>query len=643
MHTMNHASTIAAANHHRAVKEYSKSPLWLLCLTALGVVYGDIGTSPLYAVRECFFGSHRVPVTHANVLGVLSLIFWALVIVVTLKYHVYVLRADNHGEGGILALMALVHSVLKERKGAKYFLLTTLGLFGAALLYGDGMLTPAISVLSAVEGLEIATPFFNPYVVPITIIVLISLFLFQRRGTAEVGAVFGPVILLWFSTLAVLGFLKIIQHPAVLAALNPVYAYRFFILNGFHGYLVLGAVFLCATGGEALYADLGHFGEIPIQIDWFCIVGLSLILNYFGQGALLLQHPEAARNPFYLLAPTWALYPLVILATAATIIASQAVISGVFSLTRQASQLGYTPRVSIVHTSAREIGQIYIPGANWGLMLATIAIVLGFKTSSSLAAAYGVAVTSTMIITTILSYFVARHLWHWNVLLALLVTAGFLFVDLAFFGANVIKVAQGGWFPLLVGLLVFTLFTTWKRGRELLAQRLQEGIFPLRDFIKDVAGNGFTRVPGTAIFLNSDQNGTPIAMLHNIKHNMVLHQRNVMVTIITEEVPHVSKKERLEFEDLGEGFYKMVVRYGFMEDPNVPDVLKALKHHGLDLEPNKATYILSRNTLIPSKHPGMALWREKLFGFLTRNASRPTEFFRLPPNRVVELGMQIEI
>jgi KUP system potassium uptake protein len=640
---MESASAAVINGRRQSIEEYHKSPLWILCLTALGVVYGDIGTSPLYAVRECFFGTHRVPVTHENVLGVLSLIFWALVIVVTLKYHVYVLRADNRGEGGILALMALVHSALRSRKGTKYFLLTTLGLFGAALLYGDGMLTPAISVLSAVEGLEIATPLFTPYVVPITIAVLVGLFLFQRRGTAGVGAIFGPVILVWFLTLAILGTITILQHPAVLAALNPAYAYHFFRVNGFHGYLVLGAVFLVATGGEALYADLGHFGEKPIQIDWFGIVGISLILNYFGQGALLLMHPEAARNPFYLLAPSWALYPLVILATAATIIASQAVISGVFSLTRQASQLGYFPRVSVVHTSAREIGQIYIPGANWALMLATIAIVLGFKTSSNLAAAYGVAVTSTMIITTILAYFVARHLWHWKLPIAILVTAGFLFVDLAFFGANIVKVAQGGWFPLLVGMLVFTLFTTWKKGRELLAAKLLQGVFPLKDFIKDAASSGFTRVPGTAIFLNSDPTGTPIAMLHNIKHNMVLHQRNIMVTIITEEFPHVPAKERLEFEELGEGFYKVAVRYGFMEDPNVPDILRGLKEHGLDLEPGKATYILSRNTLIPSKYPGMALWREKLFVFLTRNASRPTEFFRLPANRVVELGMQIEI
>ncbi len=635
--------TNVAIQENGHTESHQKSALWILCLTAMGVVYGDIGTSPLYSVRECFFGHHRVAVTHGNVLGVLSLIFWSLAIVVTLKYHVYVLRADNRGEGGILALMALVHRVLRAENNKKYYFLTALGLFGAALLYGDGMLTPAVSVLSAVEGLEIATPFFRPYVVPITIVILVMLFSFQRKGTAGVGAVFGPVIIVWFLTLAGLGISNIIKQPSVLAALNPIYAVRFFQQHGVHGYLVLGAVFLVATGGEALYADLGHFGEMPIQIDWFSVVGPSLLLNYFGQGALLLNNPEFARNPFYLMAPSWAHYPLVILATMATIIASQAVISGVFSLTRQAAQLGYAPRITVIHTSEKEIGQIYIPGANWALMIATILLVLGFKSSTNLAAAYGVAVTSTMIITTILAYFVARHMWHWKLPYAILVTVGFLFVDLAFFGANIIKVAQGGWFPLLVGIFVFTLFTTWKRGRYLLATKLQQTMFPLKNFIADATSTNFIRCPGTAIYLNSDPDGTPIAMLHNIKHNMVLHQKNVVVSIITDEVPVVRPKERFQFEDLGGGFYKVVLRYGFMEDPDVPSALQNLRTHGLDIDPWRATYILSRNTLLASKYPGMALWREKLFVFLTRNASRPTEFFRLPPNRVVELGMQIEI
>ncbi|MCI0603383.1 potassium transporter Kup [bacterium] len=635
----------AVANHTSIeTEQQAKSRLRILCLTALGIVYGDIGTSPLYAIRECFHGPHAVPITHDNVLGVLSLVFWSLVIVVTLKYHVYVIRADNRGEGGILALMALVHRILKKQTGKKYFLLTTLGLFGAALLYGDGMLTPAISVLSAIEGLEVATPFFSPYVVPITIIILIGLFLFQRRGTAGVGVIFGPIIIVWFLTLAILGLVNIFRETAVLRAINPVYAMQFFQQNGFQGYLVLGAVFLVATGGEALYADLGHFGEKPIQIDWFGIVGPSLLLNYFGQGALLLVDPGTAKNPFYHMGPSWALYPMVILATMATIIASQAVISGVFSLTRQAAQLGYMPRVNIIHTSSREIGQIYIPGANWGLMVATIGLVLSFRSSSNLAAAYGVAITSTMIITTMLAYFVARHIWHWPLYRAVLVTIGFLAVDTAFFGANIIKVPQGGWVPLFIGLLVYTVFATWKRGRDLLAAKLRLGMLPLQDFVKDVAKNGITRVPGTAIFLTGDPDGTPIAMLHNIKHNQVLHKQNIIVTVLTEEIPHVSKKERIQIETLGNGFCKVIIRYGFMEDPDVPFVLRQLKHHnGVDVNPAAATYIMSRNTLIPSKIPGMAIWREKLFVFLTRNASRANEFFRLPANRVVELGMQIEI
>jgi KUP system potassium uptake protein len=630
-------------NTNKETAAHSGSHLWILCLTALGIVYGDIGTSPLYALRECFHGPHAVPVTYENVLGVLSLVFWSLIIVVTLKYHVYVIKADNRGEGGILALMALVHRVLKKQSGKKYFLLTTLGLFGAALLYGDGMLTPAISVLSAVEGLEIATPFFSPYVVPITVIILVGLFLFQRKGTAGVGAIFGPIVIVWFLTLAVLGIVNVFHQPSVLRAINPLYAIHFFQQNGFHGYLVLGAVFLVATGGEALYADLGHFGEKPIQIDWFGIVGPALLLNYFGQGALLLSNPETAVNPFYHLAPSWALYPLVVLATLATIIASQAVISGVFSLTRQAAQLGYMPRVNIVHTSSKEIGQIYIPGANWGLMVATIALVLTFRSSSNLAAAYGVAITSTMIITTMLAYFVARHIWHWPLYRAVLVTVGFLVVDAAFFGANIIKVAQGGWVPLLIGLLVYTVFVTWKRGRDLLSEKLRQGMITLEDFVKDVANNGITRVPGAAIFLTGEPEGTPIAMLHNIKHNQVLHKQNIVVTVLTEEIPHVSEKDRMNVKNLEHGFYRVLIRYGFMEDPDVPAVLRQLKHNGLDINPAAATYIMSRNTLIPSKMPGMAIWREKLFVFLTRNASRANEFFRLPANRVVELGMQIEI
>lgn len=635
-------TTVAGAVSPSVEGEHLKrSPLVLLCLTAIGVVYGDIGTSPLYALRECFYGAHAVPVSRENVLGVLSLIFWTLIVVVTLKYHVYIIRANNGGEGGILALMALTHSSKATRK--YYVFLVVLGLFGAALLYGDGMITPAISVLSAVEGLEVATPYFKPFVVPITILILIMLFTFQKRGTASLGIVFGPIVCVWFLTLATLGLFSIVRQPSVLYALNPMYAAKFFLLNGLAGYLVLGAVFLVATGGEALYADLGHFGEKPLQIDWFTVVLPSLLLNYFGQGALLLSNPEAAQNPFYRLAPAWALYPLVVLAAMATVIASQAVISGVFSLTRQAVLLGYAPRMNVIHTSPKEIGQIYIPGANWALMIATIALVLGFKKSSNLAAAYGVAITTTMLITTALAYFVTRHVWKWPLPKALIVTGFFLIIDIAFFGANIIKLAHGGWFPLFIGAIVFMMFTTWKKGRDLLARKLQQGMLPLSTFVKEMSHPGIARVRGTAIFLNSDPEATPIALLHNIKHNLVLHKTNIMVTVEVVEMPHVPPGRRFHFEEIGSGVYRVILKYGFMEDPDVPAGLMDLRKHGVDFNPASATYILSRNTLLPSRAPGMALWREKLFAFLSSNASRPTEFFRLPPNRVVELGMQIEI
>ncbi len=611
-----------------------------LSLLALGVVYGDIGTSPLYSMRECFEGIHAVPPTHGNVLGVLSLIFWALVIVVTVKYHVYVLRADNNGEGGILALMALVRPVVS---GRGRWILVGLGLFGAALLYGDGIITPAISVLSAVEGLEVATAVFQPYVVPITIGILIGLFLIQRRGTGGVGAVFGPVMLLWFSTLAVLGISGIIHQPSVLAAVNPLYAARFFLANGMHGFLVLGSVFLVATGGEALYADMGHFGELPIQIDWFSFVAPSLLLNYFGQGALLIQHAEAAKNPFYLLAPGWALYPLVVLSTMATVIASQAIISGAFSLTRQAVQLGYLPRLDIIHTSSSEVGQIYIPGVNWALMVSTIVLVLSFRSSSNLAAAYGIAVTMTMLITTLLAFVVAYRRWKWPLWAAVSVTVLFLIVDLAFFGANIVKIHQGGWFPLVVGAFVYLLMSTWKRGRHILAERLQRDAFPFAQFVATVRPDSPPRVPGTAVFMARDSEATPAALLHNLKHNKVLHEQVILLTVITEEVPQVPKERRIEITDMTKGCYKVIARYGFMQYPGVPDVLDSLRVKGLDLDLMRTSFFLSRETLIPSKRPGMALWREKLFALMSRNALRPTDFFRIPVNRVVELGMQVKL
>ena len=627
--------------HHHSSAPLDRRRVAGLALLALGVVYGDIGTSPLYSMRECFEGPHAVPPTHANVLGVLSLIFWALVIVVTVKYHVYVLRADNNGEGGILALMALVRPVVARGRGR--WILVSLGLFGAALLYGDGIITPAISVLSAVEGLEVATSFFQPYVVTITIGILIGLFLIQRRGTGGVGAVFGPVMLLWFSTLAVMGISGIVHQPSVLKAVNPLYGAHFFLANGMRGFLVLGAVFLVATGGEALYADMGHFGELPIQIDWFSFVAPSLLLNYFGQGALLIQHPEAARNPFYHLAPGWALYPLVVLSTMATVIASQAIISGSFSLTRQAVQLGYLPRVGIVHTSKSEIGQIYIPSVNWLLMISTIGLVLSFHSSTNLAAAYGIAVTTTMLITTLLAFVVAYRRWKWPLWAALGVTLMFLCVDLAFFGANMVKVLQGGWFPLVVGAIVYLLMSTWKRGRDVLAARLQKDAFPFAQFVENTRPDSPARVPGTAIFMARDADATPAALLHNLKHNKVLHEQVVLLTVVTEEIPQVPKEDRIELEDLGKGFYKVIAHYGFMQFPGVPDVLDSLRAKGLDLDLMRTSFFLSRETLIPSKRPGMALWREKLFALMSRNALRPTDFFRIPANRVVELGMQVKL
>ena len=613
-----------------------------MSLGALGIVYGDIGTSPLYSLRECFHGAHGVPPTHANVLGVLSLVFWALIIVVTLKYHVYVLRMDNRGEGGILALMGLVHKESGKQTGFRR-LIVPLGLFGAALLYGDGIITPAISVLSAVEGLEVATPAFTKFVVPITIVILVGLFLFQRFGTGRIGSVFGPIMLVWFGTLAILGISGVVRDPSVLAAVNPAHAFHFFARNGFHGFLVLGAVFLVATGGEALYADMGHFGERPIQVDWFGFVGPSLLLNYFGQGALLIHNPEATSNPFYRLAPEWALYPLLILATAATVIASQAIISGAFSLTRQAIQLGYLPRMRIDHTSAREIGQIYVPGVNWALMVCCIALVIGFGSSSSLASAYGVAVTTTMVITTVLAYFAARHVLGWNTAPAVAVTAAFLFADLAFFGANMVKVVHGGWFPLAVAIGVFTLMTTWRRGRRILFDRINEVAMSDQDFLKSIARKSPPRVSGTAVFMDRTVDGIPLPLLHNLKHNKVLHEKVVLLTLVTEEVPYVSDEEQTEVRVLGAGLYRIVARYGFMEIPEVPVLLASVEIPGVSFDPASTSFFLGRETLLATSRPGMAIWRERLFSWMVRNAQGAALFFRLPSNRVVELGAQIEL
>lgn len=616
--------------------------LFVLSLATLGVVYGDIGTSPLYAIRECFHGPHAITPSAANVLGVLSLVFWALIIVISIKYLVFVLRADNHGEGGILSLTALATPIRPSGR-TEHFFLILIGIFGAALLYGDGIITPAISVLGAMEGLTVATPVLSPYVVPITILILVALFLFQSRGTAKVGRVFGPITFVWFAVLAVLGTAQILRYPGVVAAVNPLYGLDFFLQNGWHGFLILGSVFLVVTGGEALYADMGHFGTRPIRVVWFSVVLPALLLNYFGQGALLLEDPDAAHNPFYRLAPTWALYPMIVLATSAAIIASQAVISGAFSLTMQAVQLGFSPRLKINHTSTREYGQIYIPAVNWALMVGCIAIVIGFRSSSNLAAAYGVAVTSTMVITTLLFYVVARSVWQWNRLAVAALAIFFLIVDLAFFGANIIKVAHGGWFPLLLAAVVFIVMTTWKNGRRILNARIQSESRPLEEFLQDMARRPPMRVPGTAIFMNGNASRTPPALLHNLEHNKVLHQRVLFLTVKTKQIPFVAHEDRMEVEPLGDGFLRLKVYYGFMEDPDIPKVLETISVPGFTFEPKETTYFLGRETIIASKRPGMALWREKLFSIIAQNATSATAYFCLPPDRVVEMGEQIEI
>jgi KUP system potassium uptake protein len=624
-------------SHHDA-----GSRILLLSLSALGIVYGDIGTSPIYALRECFHGSHPFPPTESNILGVLSLIFWALMIVISLKYLLYVMRADNHGEGGILALLALLAPWKNHSRKSR--LLLFIGLFGAALLYGDGAITPAISVLSAVEGLEIAAPGLKPYVLPITIAVLVLLFRFQKRGTSRIGIIFGPVMLLWFAILATLGISWIVRAPQVLAAINPAHGFVFFIHNGWRGFVVLGAVFLVVTGGEALYADMGHFGRFPIRLAWFALVLPALLLNYFGQAALILLHPEQAHQPFFNLAPDWALYPLVLLATCATVIASQAVISGAFSLTRQAVQLGQCPHVHIIQTSQGEIGQIYIPSVNWLLMFVTISLVFGFGTSSKLAGAYGVAVTTTMVITVVLAYFVAVGTWRWHPAMAGLVTILFLTVDVAFFGANMLKIGSGGWFPLAAGGIVFTMMATWRRGKEILTQRYEEAMEPLESFLLRIAENPPLRVPGTAVFMVKRIPGTPPQLLHHLAHNQVLHEQVILLSVVTREVPRVSAEKRLEVIKMEQGFSQVIVNYGFMQSPHVPVALRECESFGLKVNLDTVSYYLAHETLIPSlKQRGMMLWREKLFSFMTRNALPATDFFRIPPERVVELGIRIEI
>ena len=618
-----------------------KSRLGGLALAALGVVYGDIGTSPLYALKEVFGSPHHpVPITPENVLGILSLVFWALMAVVSGKYVSFITRADNLGEGGIMALMALA---LRQQKPGSIGrnVIVILGLFGAALFYGDGVITPAISVLSAVEGLGIVTPALERFVIPLALVVLVALFVIQRHGTASVGRLFGPVMMLWFATLAVLGLANIVAAPGVLRALNPGWAMQFFVANPGLGFLSLGAVVLVLTGGEALYADMGHFGRRPIQIAWFGMVLPALLINYFGQGALLLTNPASVANPFYLLAPAWALYPLVILATMATVIASQAVISGAFSLTLQAMQLGYLPRFQVRHTSESEMGQIYLPAINWLLLAAVIALVLGFKSSSNIAAAYGIAVTGTMLITNLLVFVVARELWGWKLVPTLLCITPFVVIDFAFFSANSIKILAGGWFPLAFGLGVFVLMATWKRGRELLHAKLGQDAIDLAPFIASLALGGATRVPGTAVFMTGRPQGVPRAMLHSLKHYKVLHERMVIVTIRIFDVPHVPEIDRVEVADLGESFWQVTVQYGFKDEPDLPAALSLCAHFGLEFEMMDTSFFLGRETLIPRRSREMAYWRVLLFALMFRNASSLTAFFKIPSNRVVELGSQV--
>lgn len=608
------------------------------------MVYGDIGTSPLYAFRECFKAEHGLLPDSANVYGVLSLIVWSLIIVVSIKYIVFILRADNRGEGGELALLALIlQQQRRDGDRRRRMIITALGLIGASLLYGDGVITPAMSVLGATEGLQVITPRFHVFVVPTTVAILFSLFLVQKKGTAKVGRVFGPLMVVWFITIAILGAAQIIREPHILNALNPLHGFHFFTRHGIGGFVVLGAVVLAVTGTEALYADMGHFGRRPIRFAWFMVVFPALLLNYFGQGALLLQDPTAAANPFYLLAPRALLYPMIALATAAAVIASQALISGAFSITQQCIQLGYCPRMSIVHTSHTEHGQIYIPSVNRGLMVGCLLIVFGFRSTTALGAAYGIAVTGSMAITTILFATLARTRWEWGWAQVIGLAAAFLVVDLSFFGSNAIKVAAGGWVPLAIGVMVFTLMTTWNRGRKIVQKLLIKGSLPIDLFLNDVAKRKPYRAPGTAVFMSSNPEGAPLVLLHHLKHNKVLHEHVILLSILSANVPEVPTAERLTTADLGEGFSRIIGRYGFMEKVNVPEVLALAREAGVPNDPRDTTYYLGRERLFPSGRAPLARWRKKLYIFLSQNSGTVTEYFSIPPNRVVELGAQLEM
>jgi len=621
----------------------NKTKLSALTLAALGVVFGDIGTSPLYTMKEVFsVGAHPVPLNEVNMFGILSLIVWALIMVVSVKYVAFIMRADNRGEGGIMALLALAsHNAAGDPKRLHTIML--LGILGACMFYADGMITPAISVLSAVEGLELAAPVLHPMILPVTLLVLLILFWAQSKGTALVGAFFGPIMLLWFTTLGVLGVFGILQNPGILHALNPVYALNFLTVSPWIAFVALGAVVLSVTGAEALYADMGHFGRVPIRLAWFGFVLPALILNYFGQGALILQDPESVKNPFYLLAPEWMLYPLIVLATLAAVIASQAVITGAFSVSRQALQLGYLPRMHVEHTSESEEGQIYMPRVNWGLMLGVMALVLSFKSSGNLAAAYGIAVTGDMVITTLLAGIVFHHIWGWSKLRTGLLVALFLVIDVAFFSANVLKIPDGGWVPLVIGIVIFTLMLTWKTGRNMLYAMLKNDAMAIEPFIEAVGAHPPLRVSGTAIFMTPNLDGVPHAMLHNLKHNKVLHEKMVLLTVKFLDYPHTSNEERVTVEDLPNEFYRVTVRYGFKDEPDLPRDLVLCAEHGLVLDAMDTSFFVGKEILIASNASGMAFWRKKIFIGLFRSAETITNQFKLPPNRVVELGSQLKI
>ncbi|MBL8837744.1 MAG: potassium transporter Kup [Alphaproteobacteria bacterium] len=616
-------------------------PVLRLAISAIGVVYGDIGTSPLYTLKECFGPHVGFAPTRENVLGILSLIFWSVMLVVTGKYVTFVMRADNRGEGGDMALLALALRGVRKQKRLRW-LLVMVGMCGTALFYGDSMITPAISVLSAIEGLELATPVFHPYIVPLALAVLVMLFVVQRHGTERVGGLFGPIMLLWFVVLALLGLVQIVTHPSVLLALNPLWGLEFFLQHRLVGFFALGAVVLALTGAEALYADMGHFGRKPIRLAWFALVMPALMLNYFGQGALIIENPEAVANPFYLLVPHWMRLPMVVLATLATVIASQAVISGAFSITRQAIQLGYVPRLRVRHTSEATIGQVFISQINWGLCFAVMWLVVTFRSSSNLASAYGIAVTGTMITTSILFFVVMVTVWGWRWQLAAAVVGFFGIIDICFFAANIIKVVEGGWFPLLIGAVIFSLMTTWKRGVEILAEMRRRDALALDDFLARITDRSPHRVKGTAVYMTANPFGVPQALLHNLKHNKVLHERVVLLTIQTEDIPYVAPSDRIAVTELEKGFRRIVIHYGFMDQPDVPRAMEECAKFGLTIDMMETSFFLGRETLIPARLPLLARWRERLFIWLARNGISATEFFRIPTNRVVELGEQLE-